>query len=130
MFFTPVIRRASFAPALTPGFRSVDRNFERWLADSFAVPAAKAYTLEQDDTAFTLSVDLPGIAREQLSIGIEGNVVRLETKPEASRQVKLACELPQDIDAATSQAKLENGVLTLKLGKKAVVSNVTELAIS
>jgi HSP20 family molecular chaperone IbpA len=37
--------------------------------------------------------------------------------------------LPQDIDTALSEAKLENGVLNLKLAKKVPVSNATELSI-
>jgi HSP20 family molecular chaperone IbpA len=37
--------------------------------------------------------------------------------------------LPQEIDAASSQAKLENGVLNLKLAKKAPVRTDCELVI-
>ena len=37
---------------------------------------------------------------------------------------------PQDIDVAASQAKLENGVLTLKLAKLVPVNNVSQLAIN
>jgi HSP20 family molecular chaperone IbpA len=37
--------------------------------------------------------------------------------------------LPLEIDTATSEAKLENGVLTLKLVKKVPVSNASELTI-
>ena len=47
-----------------------------------------------------------------------------------TRQVKAAYELPQDIDVAASEAKLENGVLSLKLGKQVPVSNVAQLAIN
>ena len=56
--------------------------------------------------------------------------MRIESKEGAARQYKAAYELAADIDAATSQAKLENGVLTLKLSKVVPVSKVTELAIS
>lgn len=77
----------------------------------------------------TLSVDLPGIAKDQLNIGIEGAVVRLESTETAARKVKAAYELPLEIDASASSATLENGVLTLKLAKKLPVSNVTQLAI-
>ena len=38
--------------------------------------------------------------------------MRIETKAEAKRQFKAAYELPQEIDADASGAKLENGVLT------------------
>jgi HSP20 family protein len=84
----------------------------------------------QDEKAFTLSFDVPGVSREQLLIGIEGNVVRLESKPESARKYKAAYELPQDIDATASEAKLELGVLTLKLSKKQPESKMTELVIN
>ena len=124
MLFAPVIRRAAYAP--TP------RSFDRFFDEALKAPAARSTTgrVEQDDKAYTLSFDMPGIAKEQLSIGIEGNVVRLESLPEAPRQYKAAYELPLDIDVATSVAKLENGVLTLKLAKKLPESKVTKLAIN
>ena len=73
---------------------------------------------------------MPGLSREDLAIGIEGAVVRIDSKAEAKRQFKAAYELPLDIDAASSEAKLENGVLTLKLGKKVPVSQVSALQIN
>jgi HSP20 family protein len=38
--------------------------------------------------------------------------------------------LPQDIDVSASEAKLENGVLTLKLGKLVPVSQASQLQIN
>jgi HSP20 family molecular chaperone IbpA len=83
----------------------------------------------QDDKAWTVTLDLPGIAREELSINIEGAIVRIETKAEAKRQFKAAYELPQDIDAANTSAKLENGVLTLTLAKQVPVSNARTIEV-
>ena len=57
-------------------------------------------------------------------------MVRIDSKAEAKRQFKAAYELPQDIDVAASEAKLENGVLTLKLGKLAPVSQASQLQIN
>ncbi|MDP3412203.1 MAG: Hsp20/alpha crystallin family protein, partial [Polaromonas sp.] len=71
-----------------------------------------------------------GLAKEQLDIGIEGDVVRISSKADAPRSVKAAYRFPLEIDTAASAAKLENGVLTLTLAKKIPVSNVTQLAIS
>ncbi len=73
---------------------------------------------------------MPGVTREQLTIGIEGAVVRIETLADAPRAYKQAYELPQDIDTTASTAKLENGVLTLTLAKKQPVSNVTHITIN
>jgi HSP20 family molecular chaperone IbpA len=73
---------------------------------------------------------VPGIAKDQLSIGIEGNIVRLASKEGAPRAYKAAYELPQDIDVASSEARLENGVLTLKLVKVVPATRVAELTIN
>ena len=107
----------------------VSRSLERFLDDAVQTNRQSGATFEQDDTSFTLSFDVPGIAKDQLTIGIEGNVVRITSKEGAPRQYKAAYELPQDIDPTSSEAKLDNGVLTLKLGKKVVVSPVSELTI-
>lgn len=106
------------------------RALHRLLEESHAGAAQASHNVTQDETSYTLQFDVPGIAKEQLSIGIEGNVVRLESLPDAPRKYKAAYELPQDIDVSASDAKLENGVLTLKLAKKAPVSNVSTLTIN
>lgn len=112
MFFAPTVTR-SYAP--TRGF---DRAFERFLSDSFFAPSYGGLKVEQKEEAWTLTLDLPGVAREQLSIEVDGAVVRLQTVADAPRQFKAAYELPEAIDVDTTSAKLENGVLTLTLGKK------------
>lgn len=115
--------------AVSPAFRSFDRSFERFINDSFFAAPQRSVNVEQDDKAWTLSLDVPGLAREDITIGIEGAVVRIESKAEAKRQLKAAYELPQDIDSAASTAKLENGVLTLTLAKQVPVSKVTQLEV-
>ena len=122
MFFAPTVRTRSYSP------RAFDRSFERFFND--AVVAQRGLQFEQDEKTWTLTLDVPGLSREDLSIGIEGAVVRIESKAEAKRQFKAAYELPLEVDAATSEAKLENGVLTLKLAKQLPVSNVAQLAIN
>jgi len=122
MFFAPTLRTARFAP------RSYDRAFERFVNEAFT-GASRSPLVEQDEKSWTLSLDVPGFSREDLTIGIEGAVVRVDSKAEAKRQFKAAYELPLDIDVAASEAKLENGVLSLKLGKQVPVSTVTQLAI-
>lgn len=124
MFFAPAVRTARFAP------RAFDRNFERFVNEAFTSGPQRSLNVEQDDKTWTLSLDVPGLSRDDLTIGIEGAVVRIETKAEAKRTFKAAYELPQDIDAAASDAKLEHGVLTLKLGKVVPVSQVHQLTIN
>jgi HSP20 family molecular chaperone IbpA len=112
------------------GYSPVGRSLERFLSEAQLVNRQKPCKLEEDEKFYTLSFDVPGIAKDQLNIGIEGAVVRIETKEGAARQYKSACELPQDIDISCSEAKLENGVLTIKLGKQVPAIRVTSLTIS
>jgi HSP20 family protein len=125
MFFAPTLHRRAYAPAA----RAFDRNFERFLTDAFLAPAQRGIKVDQDEKAWTITLDLPGVAREQLAVDIEGAVVRIETSAEAKRQFKAAYELPEEIDAEASAAALENGVLTLTLGKKKPVSNARKIDV-
>jgi HSP20 family molecular chaperone IbpA len=132
MFFTAMhpaaVRRSADASTL----RSLDRLLARtqYTAPAGAASNVRHAAIEDADQAWTLRLDVPGVTKEQLVIGIEGQVVRIETLADAPRQYKSAWELPQDIDATTSVAKLENGVLTLTLSKKQPVSNVTQITIN
>lgn len=125
MFFAPVVRTRATAPA----FRSFDRSFERFVNDAFFRNLGPALNVEEDEKAWTVAIDVPGIAKEDLSIDIEGTIVRVQTRAEAKRQFKSAYELPQDIDAQASGAKLENGVLTLTLAKKVPVSTARQIEV-
>ena len=110
-------------------YANAGRSLERYLDDALQGARQPQTSYTQDETSFTLSLDMPGIAKDQLSIAIEGNIVRISSKEGAPRRYNAAYELPLDIDTATSEAKLENGVLTLKLVKKVPVSNAAELTI-
>ena len=125
MFFAPVVRTR----AVAPGSRSFDRSFERFVNEAFFSPSTQGVDVKQDDKAWTVTLDLPGVTREELSISTEGNVVRIETRPEAKRQYKAAYELPQEIDVEATTARLENGVLTLALAKKQPVNNARSIEV-
>ena len=125
MFFAtttqPQLRRQAYANS--------GRTLERFMDEALRTTASKSCAYSQDETSFTLTLDVPGVAREQLSIAIEGAVVRIASKEGAPRTYSAAYEFPQDFDTALSEAKLENGVLSLKLTKKVPVSNATELVV-
>ena len=55
--------------------------------------------------------------------------MRIETKPEAKRQYKAAYELPQEIDADGTQARLENGVLTVTLAKQKPQTKARQITV-
>ena len=111
MFFTPVTRRAACAPLTS------DAAWQHLVRRSLQAAAAPApgVKIRQDDKATTLQIDVPGLAREQLQISIEGTRVQVRSSEGAPRQVHRAWELSQPIHTAASTAKLEHGVLTLTL---------------
>ena len=123
---------ATTNPAFTgrQTFRQTSRSIDRFLDEAQQVRRQQNCAVEQDEKSFTLSFDVPGISREQLTIGIEGSVVRIQSKDDAQRKYRAAYELPTELDVANSQAKLENGVLTLKLAKLVPVSKASELVIN
>lgn len=130
MIFAPVIRRAAYANAP----RSADLALQRFLMGALETPARAStstagYTVTQDDKATTLQLDVPGLAREQLQISIEGNVVKLQSVAGAPRQVQRAWELADEIDATASTAKLENGVLTLTLARMVPTDKSVQLVV-
>ena len=127
MLFAPLASIGSYARhgSRRPSLHS----FERFLDEVMRVPSQSGQSLQQDEKAYTLRFDMPGISREQLKVQIEDAVVRIDTVAEASRQYRGAYEMPQAIDAASSTATLENGVLTLHLVKLQPVSRAVTLSV-
>ncbi len=137
MFFSPSVSASALnrhfhtaarygaAPSLYLNPHSLEH-----FGDAAAQRSSKGVQVESTDTHVTLSLDLPGLAKEQLTIAIEADVVRIESKADAPRSFKAAYQLAQDIDPASSSAKLKNGVLTLALGKLVPVSRETLLTVS
>jgi HSP20 family protein len=123
MFFSPtrVSRSALNAYGYVPHIWSRFDAFD--LADQRS-------QVDSDETSITLSLDVPGLSKEQLTIGIEGRIVRIASKDDAPRSFKATYKLGSDVDAAQSEAKLENGVLTLKFAKITPESRQTLLTIN
>lgn len=126
MIFAPVMSRNSF---VSP--RAADLALQRFLQGTLdaSSPVQQQVQVSRDEKSTTLSLDVPGLAREQLKLSIEGAVVKLESVEGAARQVKRAWELDHEIDVSASKAQLENGVLTLTLAKLEPQSKAVELSI-
>ncbi|AVO34418.1 Hsp20/alpha crystallin family protein [Ottowia oryzae] len=124
MIFTsanPNLRRSVYGPAL--------RSLDRFLDDAVAVAKNAGTQLKEEEKHWELSIDVPGVSRDQLNIAIEGATVRVTTVEGAPREYRKAYEFAQEVDTAASHAKLENGVLTLTLAKLVPQSKATNLNI-
>ena len=109
MFFAPAIRRdASPSPNVS------DLGFDRFMGDLLG---GLDGVVNEDDKSWTLSLDVPGVAKGHLDVSVSGNRVLVQTTGDAKRQHKFAYELAGEIDADATEAQLADGVLTLRLGK-------------
>lgn len=90
--------------------------------------------VSEDDKAYTVHAEMPGVKKEDISVSIDGSQVVISAEVENEKEVKeggkvLRSEryfgrvsrtfaLPQDVDEDTAQAKYSNGVLELLLPKR------------
>ena len=90
--------------------------------------------LSEDDRMFYVKADIPGVNKEDIKVGIEGNEVSISAELKKETEEKkgetvLRSEryygrcarnftLTHDVDEAKAEAKYANGVLTLTLPKK------------
>ena len=94
--------------------------------------------VKETPEAYTVHAELPGTKKEQIAVEIEGNEVTIsaETRREGDKKdgekwlrterfygkTARRFALPQELDEAKADAKFTDGVLTLTLPKKAVVT--------
>ena len=98
--------------------------------EKFTVPSATFFERPED---YELKVMLPGIGKADAELHMEGKTLTLKThashqNPAGFRQVvsefertnyAMSADLPEMADPATLAAKLENGVLTVTMKKRA-----------
>jgi len=135
MFLVPMNRSASDL------VRTFDRLFDGSLDRFFvsvpngaAVKRSPAVDVAESEQAYTVTLDLPGVAKDDVKVSIEGRRVSIDAKSAQAHERKggdrvLVREraassfarsfvLPVELDEERSSAKLEHGVLTLELAKR------------
>ena len=133
------VRRTPDALGRWDPFREFDDLYGRlgrWMDDVFGRGTAEGGAwsptadLSETDEAFVVTVDLPGVAREDIEIEVSGRELRIhgETKePESEGVVRYRARrfgsfdhrltLPQEVAADRVEAKLADGVLTVRVPK-------------
>ena len=105
-----------------------------WIKEAEIEPQIKI-DVSEDDKAYTVRADVPGIRKDDIKVSIEGNQVSIEAETKKEREEKkgdtvLRSEryygrvfrsfaLAHDVDSDRAEAKVQDGVLELKLPKKA-----------
>lgn len=99
-----------------------------------ASPRRPALDVAETERAYTVKLDMPGVAKEDVKVSVEGRQVNVQAQAQHSdekregervvyRERTLASyarsfTLPLEVDLAEAGAKLEHGVLTLTLPKR------------
>lgn len=102
--------------------------------DALPDPSKIKIDVKEDDAAYTVHAEIPGVAKDDIQVSVEGNVVSLRAEVQQKDEkkegekvlrseryygaVERSFQLPADVDAAQAKAKYDNGVLTLTLPKK------------
>jgi HSP20 family protein len=157
MFVLPLARSVSHR-AVAPSFSRVfdrlfDDSFDRHFGGSGDASRTPALDVSETDTHYIVALDVPGVSRDQLKVSVEGRRVSVETaavakenkaesadagaknaprvlyRERSSVRYARTVSLPAEVDQTASQAKFENGVLTLTLAKK-VPAGATQISIA
>ena len=160
MFIVPVSRRAAVRA------RHFDRLFDTAFDQLFTQPVADsapvrqpAIDVSESDRGYVVTLDVPGVTREDVKVSIDGRRVSIVAEARAAQATEDAAAdapaadsaapkttdrvilrerafasfarsftLQSEIDQSSSQARLENGVLTLTLTKRS--ANETQLTVN
>jgi len=113
-------------PALFDPFRQFGTRIAEWVA-----PASEA---SSGDDAYRISMELPGVAEDDIELTAEGGVVTVKGEKKTEREEKgdtwyfserqygafsRSFRLPADADEAGVKADLKDGVLTVIVPRKA-----------
>ena len=76
---------------------------------------------KETEDAFKLELDVPGFARNEITVTSKGNIICITVSPkEGNKRTPFSAEykLPNYASISESVASLENGVLKVKVPKK------------
>ena len=124
-------------PVFGDNFESAFRRFLAPTAFESELPQMKMrIDVTENDQAYTVKADIPGVKKEDISVRVDGNVVQIDAETKSEKEtrgdgdkvlrserhygaISRTFSLGQDIDEAKVQARYVDGVLTLELPKKA-----------
>ena len=88
----------------------------------------------ENDKAYTVKADIPGVRKEDINVRVEGNLVQIDAQAKSQKETKAegdkvlrseryfgsvsrSFSLAHDVDSSRVEARYADGVLTLQLPK-------------
>lgn len=131
--FDPFQLTTSFDP-----LEDVFKGFFRPLRMETAPDVQIRMDVKEDDNAYTIHAEIPGVKKEDIQVTIDGNQVSISAETKQEKDIKEGSKvvhseryygkvarrfsLVSEVDESAAEAKYNNGVLELILPKKATSS--------
>jgi len=126
----------SYDPRTDPGYEELFRGFFKPVRlEGAPTPVTIKMDVSETDNGYLVHAEMPGVKKEDIDVAIEGNQVTITAevkqqweKKEGDRLLRneryfgniyRSFTLPVELDESACEAKYDNGVLELKLVKKA-----------
>jgi HSP20 family protein len=124
-------------PVFPDNFEAVMRRFfAPTVFEGEAAQMKMRIDVTENDKAYTVKADIPGVKKEDIDVQVEGNYVAIRAETRSQKEtrgdgdrvlrserhygtIERSFSLGQDVDAAGVRAKYDEGVLTLELPKRA-----------
>ena len=150
MFIVPVTRESRqlsrlFDETLDRYFGPAPTAAAAAAAAAAATPRSPALDVSESEHGYTVNLEVPGVAKEDVKVSIDGRRVtvqaesarsvgpnegdRIVYRERAVKRYARSFTLPLEVEQAESSAKLEHGVLTLTLPKRGA-RNAAHLTIN
>ncbi len=100
-----------------------------------AAPAKLRVEVTEDDKCYSVRAEIPGVKKEDINVAVDGNQVEISAEVKNEKAVKdgekllrseryygkvyRAFALDQEVDETATQARYADGILELRLPKKA-----------
>lgn len=128
-----------FIVPFAPSRRALSWHRHFGLADVDASLRSPSLDVAETETAYTVTLDLPGVSKGDVEIAIDGRRVSIQAQSRGESDKKdgdrliyservasnyaRSFMLPVEVNPADADAKLDNGVLTLTLPKRGAVGS-------
>jgi HSP20 family protein len=126
----------SYDPRTDTGFDELFRGFFRPVRlEGAPTPVTIKMDVSETENGYLVHSEMPGVKKEDIDVAIEGNLVTITAEvkreweqKESGRMLRSeryfgniyrSFTLPAELDESACEAKYDNGVLELKLAKKA-----------
>lgn len=123
-----------YDPFADAAVESLFRSFFRPERADRAAPKGIRLDVAETDAGYRVHAEIPGVAKDEIHVAVEGNQVTIAAEVKRSVEpaegtrvlrteryygsVYRTFTLPVELDETASEAKFENGVLSLNLVKK------------